>query len=157
MEILPYIGLGDYLFSDDFKTIELKLKNIDFEIGERLFMDFKCKTIFIEKYGLLITFKEDNYSVDCFEITEPIVTYKGISILHNDFEFLKKLLVNEGNQLIENIDGFRSDKVGIGVYCDLKKGELTKRPTSIIIYSKGHYDEKIDLDDIIKYYLNDRK
>lgn len=157
MEVIPYIALGDYLFGDDFKTIESKLTTISFEVGEKQLMNIKCKTIYIEAYGLLIAFKEDAKSIDYFESTKPSITYQGISILQKDFDFLKKSVFFEDDHLIEDVDGFRSDKFGIGVYSDMKDEKMSNRPKSVIVYSKGHYDAVINPNDLVNFYLNNIK
>ncbi|WP_299673554.1 hypothetical protein [uncultured Tenacibaculum sp.] len=154
MNIEPYKKVGLIDFNDNLKTLTEKLKDYEIKISERKFMGKSKTTVFIESLDLIIILKENGKSIDTIESFKHSLLYDNIDLLKNDFKFLINKFESYDIELIKESDGFRSDKLGIGIYWD---GELDKNPKSVIVYSKGHYDKDIDPNDIINYYLNKKK
>lgn len=153
-EITPYKSFGNLNFADNLeKTIE-KLGDFKIHTGSTKFMGNSCQTVHVNSLELHITFKQDSQSIECFETSLKTIVYNDLKLLDLSFEELKKIFKDEQFDIIEDIDGFRVEEIGIGFNGDLNNGKLSKRPKSLIVYSKGHYsDSNITSKDIINYYL----
>lgn len=154
MNIEPYKKVGLIDFGDNLEALTEKLKDYKIKVSERKFMGKSKTTIYIESLDLIIILKENEQSVDTIESFKQSLLYDNIDLLKNNFDFLISKFESYDIELIKEADGFRSDKLGIEIYWD---NELDKNPKSVIVYSKGHYDQAIDPNDIINYYLNKKK
>ena len=157
MNIEPYNKVGIINFDDNLESLTEKLKDFEIKISERKFMGKSNSTIYIESLDLIIILKDGGKSIDTIESFKQSLIYDDIDILKNKFDFLISEFEKYDSKLIKELDGFRSDKLGIGIYWDDESEKLNKNPKSVIVYSKGHYDKEIDPNDIINYYLNKNK
>lgn len=155
LNITPYQGLGEFLFSDDYKTTISKLGDIEYSESVTQFMGTEIPTIFIEEYDLLISFKDKGEGIDFFELTLPYATLNDVSILSKSFEFIEKWFSEMGYKIEKEYDGFRSDDIGIGVFASPDEESRPKNPESLIIYCKGHYDNQVDVEDFINFNLDE--
>lgn len=158
MKINSFIGIDNLLFTDNFKTISNKLKGFKMVKGERMFMDKVNLTLFVNDLNLYIVFNnKSGDSVEYFEVNKKNVFFEEMDLMKLKYEFLKDFFKKADSNINFNTEeGFDSPKYGLGIYRELKDGEYTLYPKSIIVFNKDYLSKEMPSEeDLLKFYLGD--
>jgi|LakMenEpi03Aug12_release.lakeMendotaPanAssembly.Ray.scaffolds.fasta_scaffold60837_6 hypothetical protein len=154
MKFISYECYGDLYLNDNFEIIKGKL-SVEYIIGDKEFLGKKNKTIYVNKYNLLIIFN-DYLKVRCFEIKEGSFIHLDKDLFKMDFEDVLTLYSSLDKDIIINEDGFETRKFGFGVSRKLRNSKYTNKIEFIIAFNEDYInEEEPDVDDIINFYLND--
>ena len=151
MKINPHTGINDILFSDNYETVSRKLKKYDFSVNERKFMNKTYPTFYIEALKATIIFKEDEQSIDCFELDNNKCVLGDLKIFDYKYEELLQKFKDRGNELSDDSEGFEIDDLSMSINFNLPKEN--SYPISVVLYPNNDYKSKTGPQDIIKHYL----
>jgi len=103
--------------------------------------DDDAETDEFAKLGVFVEYDADDHavSVEISEPGEPILESRNL--LDMPFAQLKAWARKLDKALEVDESGFDSPKLGIGVYADIKPGDRTSHPESVIAFGKGYLDD----------------
>ena len=155
MKIIPYFSVGDFKLKDNFQEILSRYPNS--KEGSTSVLGKRNKTLYLPAYDIHIVFSDiGGNEIESIEIFKGDIFFDELNILNSTFLEIKEKISKEDLGLIADKEGFTSPKFGFGIY--FKSLSKKSKPTSVIVFNSVYLKNVVPSpDDIIKYYLGNKK
>lgn len=153
MKIIPFKKVGQFNFSDDYKTI---IKNINGNFKEDILevIDKKYPRIYIEDLDLMVNFEEDSKRVRFFEFFKDAkeIFFEDIDLISKSYSYLEEEIRKKDPNITIEKSGLESEILGISISKEVNSDIVE----SVLLGSKSYISEQeIDLDDLYKSIMGE--